>query len=135
MYLTLAVDRQICNLIALLLQTPAGMQNRMMLDRRRNNMTAAILPRFRRAEQSQIIALRSAARKHELVRTAADQSGQPVPRPVHESLGGAAVGMDARSVPVLLAHDGDHRLRHFRMNGCGSRVVQIYGFHSMASHL
>ncbi|MNI83702.1 hypothetical protein D3C73_1405420 [compost metagenome] len=51
----------------------------MVLDRRRNDMTSAILPGLCRPEQREVVALGSAARKHHFIRTASDKPGQAVP--------------------------------------------------------
>src|SRR4029077_3307447 len=107
---TTAVDWYICDINSLLLQMLAGIEHRMVLDRRTDDVVAWT----NQSKYREIVTLRAATGKHHLRRTAAEQSRHRFARTFYGCTRLLAMVMDRRSVAESLAKIRPHCLQNFR---------------------
>ena len=98
-------------------------EHRLVLDARRNNVTATGgLERVGRAAKGKVVGLRAAACEHDVPRLGANQRRHRAACVVEESLGALAEMMDARGVPELIGQGADDG-RGYLWSRRGRRVV------------
>ena len=131
------VHRQVGDLEALLFECRAGVQHRMVLEHRRDDVFFALGGELvRRTLDRPVIALRAAAGEVDLVRLGAERGGGLFARILDGEARAAPELVDARRVAVALGEPGHHRLEHLGGNLCCRGVVRVYKpFHSLTTIL
>jgi hypothetical protein len=121
-----AVDGQVGDREAGLLEVGADGQHRLVLDRRGDQVIAVRAQRHGCALDSEVVALCSAGGEHDLLLCAgAEQSAE---LPAGDADGGSgflAVAVATGGVPERGGEVGQHRLKDPRVEGCRGLVVQV----------
>src|SRR5712692_7287993 len=82
--------------------------------------------RERAAQECQVVALAAAARKDDLVGAAIQQLGDAVAGIVQGASGATADAVDTGWITPVLQPVRSHGLEHPRIDGRGSRIVEVY---------
>ena len=116
-----AIDRQLDDLEAELLEIAQRVLDSVMLDGRRHDLVATRPTRPRGPFQREVVRLRAAAREDDLARLGAERMGEPVVRVVQRSAGPAAVPVGRRGVAEVLREVRQHRVQHLAAHRASSR--------------
>ena len=106
-----------------------GVEDRVMLDRRRHEAIALAATRLQRAAQREVVRLGAAAGEDDLARRRADRRRDLLARGVDEGVRGLALGVDARRIAGHVAVDARHRLGHLGVDGRRRGVIQVHACH------
>jgi hypothetical protein len=121
------VDRQVGDLVALLLEALAGVEHGLVLDLRRDDVVALVLVELCHALDGEVVRLGGARGEDDLLRVlGAEQRRQALTRDAHGLFGDPAEGVvAARGVAELLREVRQHLLEHARVDGRGRVVVHV----------
>ena len=122
---TILIYGQISNLIAVLLQPLAGVQDRMMLDLCGNNVFSFALICLCSRFQSPVVGLASACGEINLLGLRAQRIRDGLSCFCDGLFALASKAVYGRGVAVMLCEIGQHGLYNFRRCLCGRRVIQI----------
>src|SRR5262249_9176214 len=103
-----------------------GVQYRVMLDRRRNDVIALA----RQTEQRHVVGFGSAAHEDNFCRTRVEQRCYGSARFLHGCARVLSEVMDRRRIAELFEIERLHRRQNFRQNRSGGVVVEIYTLHT-----
>ena len=122
------LHRQVGDAVAVLLQALAGVQHGLVLGDLGDDVVAALAVHLRNALDGQVVALRGAGGKDDLLGAGADQLGDLLARGLHGLLGLPAEGVVAAG--GVAEHGGEvghHRLQHPRIERSGGVIVHVDG--------
>ena len=120
-----AVHIQIRNFRPLLFQIFTGMQHRMMLYLRCDNVLPLIAVCLIHPFNRPVIRLRTASGEKNLIPFGSQGSGNRLPCLYNRLLTLTSQPVDTAGVPIVFREVRQHSLHHFRCSLCGSRMIQI----------
>ena len=120
-----AIDRQLDDLEAELLEVLQRVEHRVVLDRAGHDSMAAALARPRGALQREVQRLGAAAGEDDLARTRPDRAGDTLMGLVERSARSPAVRVRRRGVAELAAQERQHRLERLRTQRRRGGVVEV----------
>ena len=127
------IHRHISYRASLRLQPPASIQNRVVLNRRSDNVIAIANhpgPRMPgHTKHGQVIRFRPAAGKHYLRCPRPNQRGHALPSPLHRPPRLLSMRMNRRGIPKALRKIRPHRLQYLRQHRSSGVVVEINSPH------
>ena len=124
------IHRQIGELHPALFQHLRGVEHRVMLDLRGDDVIALLLLRDGRSDERLIIGFRAGAGEDDLCRERAQQGGELLAGEVYAGAGLLPGKVQAGGVAPFLSIIRQHRLDHLRARGGCRGVVEIGHFHS-----
>ena len=125
-YLPLPIHVQVCDLEALFLQFHAGMQHRMMLDLRSDNVFSLVTVAFCHCLYGPVVCLRSSRCKIDLLLPGSNGLGYGPSGLAHCFFPCRPTGMDRAGIAILLCKVRQHGLQDLWRHPCSSCIVQIY---------
>ena len=121
-------DRQVRHLEAVLLEALAGVQHRLVLGLRGDDVVAAILQELGRALDGEVVGFGRARRPDDFLARSADQRADLIARRLDRLLGRPAEAVrSAGGVAEHLREVRQHRLEHARIDRRGRVVVHVDG--------
>ena len=122
------IHRKICHTESLLFQIFHCFEHRRMLYSGSDQMRAVSSVCHRHSDQRQIIRLRPAGSKNNLLFIYLQQSGNLLFCLLYILFGLYALKVHTGRIPVIFQHDFCHKFRHFGKDAGRRRIIQIY-FH------
>src|SRR5579884_57009 len=121
----IAINGQIGGLEAETLQVLAGVEYRVMLNGRGNDMIALLLRRLRHTLDRQVVALRAATREGNLRWTAIEYFGHLLARGINRLHGMPPQRIDTAGIAIFCCQVRQHRLQYARIKRGSGRMVKV----------
>ena len=127
-HMSLMIDRKICHVEAPLLEIRAGIQDRMMLDRVGDDVTA--FTSFSRADQRPVVRLGAAAREIYFGWLSADGGRDGTTTALDRRLRALTISVDGGSIAIIRGEIRHHRVQRILRKRRGRRMIHVIVFHS-----
>ncbi len=129
------VDREIGDPAALLLERPAGVENRVVLDRGGDDMVPALPEGCRHPLDRPVVSLTAAGGKGDLLRLRPKGRRNPGPGLFHALPGRMGKPVERRGVAKIPGEIRGHRREDLGFCECRRRVVHVHGALILIAHI